>query len=148
MILVKILAPAFYARQDVRTPVRIALITLALTQMMNLAFIGWLKHSGLALSIGLAACANAAMLWHGLRKRGSYLPSAGWGIFFLRVVLALGVMGGVLWFAGGTDATWLNRNFGERLLNLGLLILAGASSYFAALWLLGFRIADFRRRAS
>ncbi|RBH40254.1 lipid II flippase MurJ, partial [Pseudomonas sp. MWU13-2860] len=62
LILVKVLAPGFYARQDIKTPVRIALITLCLTQLMNLAFVFPLKHAGLALSIGLASCLNAGLL--------------------------------------------------------------------------------------
>ncbi len=85
LILVKVLAPGFYARQDIRTPVKIALITLALTQLMNFAFIGWLKHAGLALSIGLASCLNAGLLWRGLRQRGVYQPQAGWGVFMLKL---------------------------------------------------------------
>src|SRR6185295_4146459 len=72
MILVKILAPGFYARQNVMTPVKIGLLTLAATQVMNLAFIGPLKHAGLALAIGLGACLNAALLYSNLRKQGIY----------------------------------------------------------------------------
>jgi putative peptidoglycan lipid II flippase len=69
LILVKVLAPGFYARQNIRTPVRIAIFTLVATQGMNLIFIGWLKHAGLALSIGLASCLNAALLFRGLRAQ-------------------------------------------------------------------------------
>ena len=68
LILVKVLAPGFYARQNIRTPVRIAVVSLVATQVMNLAFIGWLQHAGLALSIGLAACLNAGLLYRGLRR--------------------------------------------------------------------------------
>ena len=63
MILVKILAPGFYARQNVLTPVRIGVFTLVATQLMNLAFVWPLKHAGLALAIGLGACLNAALLY-------------------------------------------------------------------------------------
>ncbi|MDP2134661.1 MAG: murein biosynthesis integral membrane protein MurJ [Sulfuritalea sp.] len=148
LILVKVLAPGFYARQDIRTPVKIALVTLALTQLMNFAFIGWLKHAGLALSIGLASCFNAAMLWRGLRQRGVYLPQAGWGIFMLKLLVALMVLGSVLWFASADDAKWLAMNGGQRLLQLTAVVLAGLVSYFATLWLLGFRLRDFRRIAA
>ena len=75
MILVKVLAPGFYARQDIKTPVKIGILTLVMTQVMNLAFIFPLRHAGLALSIGLAACLNAALLFHTLRKR-KLLPAA------------------------------------------------------------------------
>jgi putative peptidoglycan lipid II flippase len=89
LILVKVLAPAFYARQDIRTPVKIALISLTATQLMNLVFIGPLQHAGLALSIGLASCINAGMLYRGLRKRGVYQPQPGWGLFFVKLLAAL-----------------------------------------------------------
>jgi putative peptidoglycan lipid II flippase len=148
LILVKVLAPGFYARQDIRTPVKIALVTLALTQLMNFAFIGWLKHAGLALSIGLASCFNAAMLWRGLRRRGVYLPQAGWGVFMLKLLVGLSVLGGVLHFASAGDAAWLAMNGAQRLLQLSMVVLAGLLSYFATLWLLGFRPRDFRRQAA
>ena len=146
LILVKVLAPGFYARQDIRTPVKIALFTLLLTQLMNLAFIGWLKHAGLALSIGLASCVNAGLLWRGLRQRGAYLPLAGWGTFMLKLAAALGVLGAVLWYFAGTDADWLVMGNGQRLLKLSLVVSGGALSYFATLALLGFRLQDFQRR--
>jgi putative peptidoglycan lipid II flippase len=148
LILVKVLAPGFYARQDIRTPVKIALVTLALTQLMNFAFIGWLKHAGLALSIGLASCFNAGMLWRGLRRRGVYQPQAGWGVFMLKLLAALIVLGSVLWFASAGDTAWLAMSGGQRVLQLSAVVLAGILSYFATLWLLGFRPRDFRRKAA
>lgn len=148
LILVKVLAPGFYARQDIRTPVKIALITLALTQLMNFAFIGSLKHAGLALSIGLASCFNAGMLWRGLRQRGIYQPQPGWGLFMLKLLAALIVLGSVLWFASAGDATWLVMSGGQRVLQLSAVVLGGIASYFVTLWLLGFRPQDFRRTAA
>ncbi|MBX4293872.1 hypothetical protein K4G99_23585, partial [Mycobacterium tuberculosis] len=74
LIVVKVLAPGFYSRQDIKTPVKIAIITLIMTQVMNLAFIGPLKHAGLSLSIGLAACLNAALLYWQLRKQKIFTP--------------------------------------------------------------------------
>jgi len=147
LILVKVLAPGFYARQDIRTPVKIALVTLALTQAMNLAFIGWLKHAGLALSIGLASCINALLLWRGLRQRGAYVPQPGWMGFALRLLVALGVLAGVLGFMAGDAASWLTAGSMERVLRLSGVVAAGIAAYFAALWLMGFRLRDFRRRA-
>jgi putative peptidoglycan lipid II flippase len=147
LILVKVLAPGFYARQDIRTPVKIALITLVLTQVLNLTFIGWLKHAGLALSIGLASCVNAGLLWRGLRQRGAYLPGAGWGVFLLKLGVALGVLGGVLWFSAGADTDWLAMDGRARLARLMLSIIGGVFGYFATLTLLGFRLRDFRHRS-
>jgi len=148
LILVKVLAPGFYSRQDIRTPVRIAVITLALTQLMNFAFIGWLKHAGLALSIGLASCLNAFLLWRGLRRCGAYRPQPGWGSFVARVAAALAVLGGVLWLASARDTSWLAMTGQQRVIQLSGVVLAGIAGYFATLWLLGFRFADFRRRAA
>ncbi len=145
LILVKVLAPGFYARQDIRTPVKIALLTLVLTQMMNAAFIGWLKHAGLALSIGLASCFNAGMLWRGLHQRGVYVPKSGWSAFMLKLLAALLVLAGVLWFGSGKDAAWLAISGGQRVLRLAGVVAAGLGCYFLTLWLLGFRLQDFRR---
>jgi putative peptidoglycan lipid II flippase len=150
LILVKILAPGFYARQDIRTPVKIALITLTVTQLMNLLFIlGPLKlaHAGLALSIGLASCLNAALLYRGLRKLGVFKPLPGWGGFVLRLALAMATMGAVLWYGMGSESSWLHPQ-GSRIVRLSILVISGGTSYFAMLWLCGFRIADFRRRAT
>jgi putative peptidoglycan lipid II flippase len=148
LILVKVLAPGFYARQDIRTPVKIAIFTLLLTQAMNLAFIGWLKHAGLALSIGLASCVNAFLLWRGLRRSETYVPQAGWSGFALRLLVALLVLGTVLWFGAGTDAAWLAMGGAQRALQLSLVVTGGILAYFATLWVLGFRVRDFRRRSA
>ena len=148
LILVKVLAPGFYARQNVRTPVKIGLITLVATQAMNLAFIGWLQHAGLALSIGLAACLNAALLYRGLRRHDVYHPQPGWMAFSLKLLAALAIMGGALWLASGGDAAWLAYPLPERLIRLGLLVGLGVIAYFATLWVLGFRLSDFKRRAA
>lgn len=148
LILVKVLAPGFYAQQNVRTPVKIALISLVATQAMNLAFIGWIAHAGLALSIGLAACLNAGLLFRGLRQRAIYTPQAGWPGFFLRLALALALMGAALWLSMGPTESWLHMNLGARVLHLAVLVVVGATTYFATLWLLGFRLGDFKRRAA
>jgi putative peptidoglycan lipid II flippase len=78
--------------------VKIGFFTLVATQLMNLAFIGWLQHAGLALSIGLAACLNAALLYRGLRRRASITPQPGWMAFSLKLLVALAIMGGALWW--------------------------------------------------
>ncbi len=150
LILVKILAPGFYARQNIKTPVKIALFTLFATQAMNLLFV-WqigLGHAGLALSIGLAACLNAAILFYQLRKQGIYHPQPGWWAFLLKLALALTTLAAFLFLASGSDQAWLQNNLSGRIAHLGLLVIGGASLYFAALGLLGFRFAHFKRRAA
>ncbi len=148
LILVKVLAPGFYARQNIRTPVRIALISLLATQAMNLAFVGWLNHAGLALSIGLAACLNAAMLYRGLRQQGIFMPQPGWTGFIIKLCLAMLAMAGALWFGMGPETAWLQNSMLSRLSHLAWLVPLGASTYFATLWILGFRLGDFKRRAA
>lgn len=146
LILVKVLAPGFYARQDIRTPVKIALLTLALTQLMNLAFVGWLKHAGLALSIGLASCCNAFLLYRGLRKQDSYRPAAGWPSFLWKLALALAVLGITLYWGTGRESAWLEGAWQDKVLRLGALVAGGGAAYLGTLFLLGFRLAQFSRR--
>jgi putative peptidoglycan lipid II flippase len=146
MILIKVLAPGFYARQNIKTPVKIALITLVTTQLMNLAFIIPLRHAGLALAIGLGACLNAGLLYYKLRSHQIYQPQPGWRIFMVKILAALVTMGVVLWFMSGSDASWLTIPTIERAARLTGVVAMGATSYFAMLWLLGFRVKDFARR--
>lgn len=146
LIMVKVLAPGFYARQNIKTPVKIALITLAATQLMNLAFIGPFKHAGLALAIGLGACVNAGLLYYQLRRHGIYQPQPGWLVFLLKIGLAVGVMAAVLWFGVGSESQWLHSGFRQRALHLAWLVPLGAVAYFAALFALGFRPSQFARR--
>jgi putative peptidoglycan lipid II flippase len=148
IILVKILAPAFYARQDIRTPVKIAVGVLIATQLMNQVFVPLLGVAGLALSIGLGACINALFLFTGLRRRGIYVPHAGWLVFSLKVVAAVAVMGALAWFSQAQfDWTALRAHPLMRMGALAAIIGASAVAYFAVLFALGFRPRDFMRRA-
>lgn len=147
IILVKILAPGFYAQQNIRTPVKIAIVTLVMTQLMNLAFIGPLKHAGLALSIGLAACLNAALLYWQLRKRRLYEPQPGWTVFLVKLLLAVAAMAVVLLVLLHWLPDWHIGGMLQRFLRLGAVIVAGIITYFGVLALLGFRLRDFARRA-
>jgi putative peptidoglycan lipid II flippase len=146
LILVKILAPAFYARQDIRTPVKIAIGVLIATQLMNLLFVPWIAHAGLALAIGLGACLNALFLYRGLRRRGIYTPKDGWRLFFARLTGALFLLAGVaLWSAAQFD--WMGMK-AHPLLRIGALFLVMGvcgATYFGALLAMGFRFRDFRR---
>lgn len=147
MIVVKILAPGFYSRQDIKTPVKIAIATLILTQLMNLVFIGPLQHAGLALSIGLASCFNAGVLYWQLRKRNIFKPLAGWGKFLGKLLFALVVMVAVLFGLLYLMPAWEQGNMLMRMLRLILVVILGASSYFAALYVSGFRPRDFMQRS-
>jgi putative peptidoglycan lipid II flippase len=99
LIGVKVLAPGFYATQDIKTPVRIGIAVLVITQVFNAIFVPYLGHAGLALSIGLGSLVNAVWLLAGLRKAGRYQPSPGWMLFSVRIVIATALLGAGLWFA-------------------------------------------------
>jgi putative peptidoglycan lipid II flippase len=148
MILVKILAPGFYARQNVATPVKIGIVTLVATQLMNLAFIGALRHAGLALAIGLGACLNALLLFTLLRRHQIYRPQAGWAVFILKVLASVAFMAIVLFTTMGEPAWWLKAPWQLKVpAMLGLVALGGAA-YGACLLAFGFRPRDFSRRAA
>jgi len=147
IIAIKILAPGFYAQQDIKTPVKIAVGALVATQLANVALVPWLAHAGLAWSISLGALANAALLYAGLRRRGIYRPQPGWAAFLLRLTLALLLMAALLWWAG-REIDWVGLH-DRWLYRLGLLcavIAASAAVYFGALLALGFRPRDFAQR--
>ena len=148
MILVKILAPGFYARQNIKTPVKIGILTLVLTQLMNLAFIVPLKHAGLALAIGLGACVNAAFLYRALRSAGAYTPQPGWPVFLLKVGSAVVIMAAVLYFTMGDASWWLAAGWQRKLPALAGLVALGMLTYGASLALFGFRPRDFSRRSA
>ncbi|KIZ51190.1 MULTISPECIES: murein biosynthesis integral membrane protein MurJ [Pseudomonas] len=147
IILVKVLAPGFYAQQNIKTPVKIALFTLAVTQVLNLILIGPLQHVGLALAIGVAACLNAGLLFWQLRRHNLFIPQAGWTSFLLRLLIAVAVMTAVLFGLMQLLPSWSEGLMWQRLLRLGGLVAAGVLAYFASLFLLGFRVRDFNRRA-
>ncbi len=149
LILVKILAPGFYARQDIRTPVKIGLATLFATQMMNVLFIYvmHLQHAGLALSVGLGACLNSAILFYFLRRKKIYQPEPGWAVYFLKVGIAVLALAITLWFGMGSQDGWLTGSGLSRILRLSVLVAEGIAVYFSVLAILGFRPKDFSRRA-
>jgi putative peptidoglycan lipid II flippase len=148
IILVKNLTPAFYARQDIRTPVRIAVGVLFATQLMNLVFVPIFAVAGLSLSIGAGACLNAGILFWILRRRGIYKAQAGWGTFFLKLAIAVTAMA-VVAVEGAGRFDWIGLH-AHPLLRIGALFLViglCGLTYFAALFAMGFRFRDFKRTA-
>lgn len=138
-ILVKVLAPGYYARQDTRTPVRIGVIAMVGNLVLNLTFVWWLAHAGLALATSLAAFINAGLLFRGLRKLSIYKPRAGWFAMFARTMTASTAMTVVLWWGSGELETWLSWGAWDRALRLSLWVCVGALVYLLALLLLGMR---------
>jgi putative peptidoglycan lipid II flippase len=143
LIMVKVFAPGFYANQNIKTPVKVALFVLLCTQIMNLAFIWPLKHAGLALSIGLGACINAGCLCYLLIRKGMYIPSSGWGMFISKLVIAIIVMSAVIILS----LHYLPLDFSGRtyirVLSLLFVVLLASVAYFVSLFLLGFRLHQF-----
>jgi len=148
LLAVKILAPGFYAKQDIKTPVKIAVAVLVVTQLLNLLLVPRLAHAGLALAIGLGACANALALWTGLRRRGAYRPARGWGRLALRLVPALATMAApLLWAERHLDWLALQPWPWLRAAWLAAIVIAAAGLYFGTLYLCGMRRADWSGRA-
>ncbi|MFO1338954.1 MAG: murein biosynthesis integral membrane protein MurJ [Burkholderiaceae bacterium] len=148
LIGVKVLAPGFFAQQDLRTPVRIAIVVLVCTQLMNLVFVPWLGHAGLALSISLGAMMNAGWLLWGLMRQGHYRPGAGWAGFVARVLPANVVLGGGLAFAAAQlDWLGLQAHPGLRAAWLAGVIVTAVLGYFGVLRLSGLDLRQFARRA-
>ncbi len=145
---VKILAPGYYARQDIRTPVKIAIAVLVLTQAMNAVFVPYIGHAGLALSISLGAMVNATWLFIGLKRSGAYVPEPGWGSFSLRVFAATALLGGLLFFAERRiDWVGLVNHQAQRIGWLVLCLGGAALLYFGALLASGLKLQQFMRRS-
>lgn len=149
-MLVKILAPGFYSRQDSRTPVRIGIIAVIANILLNLAIVlpwhlsGTLApHAGLALATALAGCLNAGLLYHRLRKEEVYRGTPGNGLVVMRLLLAAIIMGIALYFLNPNAPTWYGWSAFERAYHLAGLIAAGAALYFGSLWIMGLRPRHF-----
>jgi putative peptidoglycan lipid II flippase len=149
IIAVKVLAPGFFARHDVRTPVRIALGVLVVTQLLNLALVPWLAHAGLALATSLAATVNALLLLVGLHRLGAWRAQAGWGRLLAQAALASTALAVLLVLAvPAFDWTAMGAQPLRRaLLALGL-VAAGAALYALVLLACGLRPRQFLRRES
>ncbi len=146
LVAIKVLAPGYYASQDIRTPVRIAIVVLVATQLMNIAFVPWLAHAGLALSIGLGALVNAGWLLIGLIRRGSFAPRPGWTRLGLQVALASALLTAFLWWGSGHfDWLALQAHGLRRAALLALLLLGAALIYFCTLMATGVRLRQLRR---
>ncbi len=140
IVLVKIFAPGFYARKNTKTPVRIAVISMAANIVCCLILVYPLRHVGLALATSLAACLNAALLYLALRKERVYTPQPGWGGFLFKVCAASAGMGVLIGWGSGDTAGWLAMPVGQRAWKLAFWVGLGGVAYFAALWVMGLRL--------
>lgn len=145
-ILVKVLAPGFFARQDTRTPVRIGIIALLVNMLLNVSIVvPWARaglpgpHAGLALATSLAAYLNAWLLWRGLRRDGICRPRPGWRRLLLQVAVGTAVMSMLLVYFVEPVNNWLAADTGQRAGWLLLTIAGGLAAYLAALLASGLR---------
>lgn len=143
-MIVKILASGFYSRQNIKTPVKIAALSVLVNIILNLILIFPLAHAGLALSTSLASVFNAICLCFMLWRLKFYSPTSGWISLGIRLLLANAVMAGVIFWLSGGIQHWLAWNISTRIWHLMLVIVAGIATYFIALWVLGLRKAHFR----
>lgn len=153
LVALKVLAPGYYASQDTKTPVRVAIAVLVITQLLNIVLVPLLDralhagHAALTLSIGIGALINAGWLLAGLLRRGSYRPEPGWGVFTLRVIAASALLlGFLLWANSAFDWIQLGAEKFKRIGLLAVLLLASAGLYFAALWAAGVKLRQLVRR--
>ena len=145
-MVIKVLAPGFFARQDIRTPVKIGIIAMVANMAFNLILIFPLAHAGLALATSVSAWLNAFLLWRGLKAIGAWRSQPGWGKFGLQLALANGALVAVILWLNAPVNQWLAAGGFQRSQDMAILVIAGALAYFGTLALAGVRIKHFRHR--
>jgi putative peptidoglycan lipid II flippase len=147
LVALKVLAPGYYANQDTKTPVKVALAVLVLTQVLNFFLVPLFAHAALTLSIGIGAMVNALWLLLGLIKRGSYRPSSGWLLFVGRVLAACALLAlFLMWANGSVDWLGLRAQGFRRIILIALVLIASGAIYFVALWATGMKLRQLIRR--
>ena len=147
IVAIKVLAPGYYASQDIKTPVRIAMVVLVLTQLLNVLLVPHFNHAGLSLSIGIGALINALWLLVGLIRRKSYQPAKGWGLFFLQVLAASALLAiYLLWAANAFAWVALQNSAWQRIGLMALLLSGAAVLYLGSVWAAGLNLRQFLRR--
>jgi putative peptidoglycan lipid II flippase len=139
MMLIKVLAPAYYARQDTKTPVKIGVIAMVANMAFNLILVGPFGHVGLAMATTLSAALNAFLLWHGLRKRSLHQFNSDWIKPCFAILLGVSCLAGLLLWHNALAVDWTQLPDLERVWRIALVVIAGVLVYFAGLFLGGFR---------
>ncbi|MES2141350.1 MAG: murein biosynthesis integral membrane protein MurJ [Pseudomonadota bacterium] len=145
-MLIKVLAAAFYAQQNIRTPVRIGIAALLANMLLNALLIFPLKHAGLALASSLSAWLNAGLLLRGLRMRDIFQWQPGWFLFTLRLLFANSVLGLFLYWAAAALPIWLNWDWQQRFLHILFLGVISIFIYISCLWISGLRFHDLKAK--
>lgn len=143
-MLIKVLAPGYYARQDTKTPVKIGIQAMVLNMVLNLALIFPLAHVGLALATSLAAYFNALLLFWGLRKAGFYVVQPGWWSWVIKLLLANVLMVAVIVAINPSLESWMVFAELERMAWTGILVAAGVGVYVLSLLVSGIRLRHLK----
>ncbi|UOF93930.1 MAG: murein biosynthesis integral membrane protein MurJ [Bordetella sp.] len=139
LLAVKILATGFYAQHNIKTPLKISIYSLIITQLMNIFFVPWLGHPGLALSIGLGACFNALFLFIILIKNGILILKSGWVRFILQLTIAsIALYYMIFYLNENTNWILLQSSYLKRFMVFLLFSIFGIFTYFSILFLLVF----------
>lgn len=146
-MLIKVLAPGFYSRQDTKTPVKIGVITLVLNMVFNIMLAPFIGYLGLALATSMSASCNAFLLYRQLKKEQVYQFSSMSGWFTLKCIAASIVMGASVLYLNSYYA-WQTWHFTQQLLLLGALLLIAGFMYFLTLFILGVRLNTIKNVAT
>lgn len=142
-MLVKVLSAAFYAKQDIRTPVKITVVALCANILLSLLLIKSLAHAGLALASSLSSWSNVLILTTILYRRGIYRFQNGWTRFSLQLIIANAFLAGFLWIMAGNLHQWIEWHWPERLLHIIVLGITSIAVYIGILWVCRLRFVDF-----
>ncbi len=139
-IFIKVLAPGYFARQDIKTPVKIGIIAMVTNMVLNVILMLQFAHVGLALATALSAGLNAALLFVGLRKLAVYQPGSGWPLFLIKLLLVnASLLIALLWLTPESNA-WIDWDVWQRFSQLFILIAAAIVVYFASLMMVGINV--------
>lgn len=145
-MLIKVLAPGYFARQDTKTPVKIAIKAMLANMVLNLLLVFSLAHAGLALATSLSACLNAGLLLLGLIQQKVYKPGKGWWAFWIKTLTATTFMAALLVYFNPSVEIWLARGAWERIGSLLQLVIIGSFAYFGVLGIMGVRLRHFKQQ--
>jgi putative peptidoglycan lipid II flippase len=139
-MLIKVLAPGYFSRQDMKTPVKVGIWAMSANMVFNLILIWPLQHTGLALATALSSWLNAIWLLRGLVKRNIYHKRQGWALFAIRILVANVVMVVLIQYLNVPIEQWFEMSVLTRCWQLGLLVVVGVASYFLVLVLSGLNL--------
>ena len=143
-MVIKVLAPGYYSRQDTKTPVKIGIIAMVANMVFNLMLAPFYGYVGLAIATTLSASLNAFLLYRGLKKLGVYHMSAAAKFAVVKLLVAASIMATILYFLSPPLIEWFEYGFIESVVRLSLYILLGAIAFFICTYLGGFRLSDFK----